>query len=158
MRLCLLALSAVIGTLLLGGCSSGEPSSGSSQDSGGSSRPSASPSDAPSSGGTGREAVCRKVRAGVDAFNAGDLQDTVVEFKEAVPLAVRAQRQDPSRESGLLLRAVRYYAALPANDYPQAAGSSLEFQKWKAVTLGLCVSGQDQLSPGPDPQESGIPA
>lgn len=155
MRIVLVAPVLAAG-LLLTGCSSGE-SSGAAAQSG-----SPAPSRAPSSGASGdvsdRDAVCRKVRAGVDAFNTGDLQSTVTDFKQAVPLAVRAQQSDPSPDSRLLLRAVRYYAALAPDAYPEAARSSLDFQRWKAVTLGLCVSGQDQLSPGPDPEESGIPA
>ncbi|WP_188778429.1 hypothetical protein [Marmoricola endophyticus] len=147
--------------LLLAGCSSGSGDAGAERSTtpSPSSRPSERPSDRPSGGaGSGRDAVCAKVRAGINAFNAGDLQDTVVEFKEAVPLAEAARRKDSSREARLLLRAVRYYAALPANDYPEASASSLEFQRWKAVTLGLCAPGQDDLSPGPDQQDPAIPA
>lgn len=152
----LLVLPLLVSGLVLGACSGG----GSSEDAAGGSSsggPTSAPSDEPSTGAAGgREAVCSKVRAGINAYNTGDFDETIEQFRDAVPLATGARKTSPSQESTLLLRAVRYYAALPADEYADAARSSREFARWKAVTLTLCASGQDQLSPGPE--DSAIPA
>ncbi|QSR33380.1 hypothetical protein CFI00_0100 [Nocardioides sp. S5] len=41
--------------------------------------------------------------------------------------------------AGQLIEAVRCYAALDAELYPEAARSSPEFAKHKAITLGQCM-------------------
>lgn len=160
-----LAVPLLLCGLVLGACSSGgssEESLGGSSSEGPTSSPSSpgSPGGEPSTDASGtRKAVCSKVVAGINAFNAGDFDTTIEQFRDAVPLASGALATSPSQESKLLLRAVRYYADLPADDYPEAARSSRDFQRWKSVTLTLCASGQDQLSPGPqDPEDSAIPA
>ncbi|WP_370248362.1 hypothetical protein [Nocardioides sp.] len=81
---------------------------------------------------------CPEVRAGIDAFNAGDLDETVARFVAAVPLAEEAYAADPSPALEALLDAVRYYAALPAEQYLAASAGSPEFQVHKATTLTLC--------------------
>ncbi len=83
--------------------------------------------------------ACSAVRAGINAFNAGDFSITVDEFRRALPLA-RAQAEDnPSKAADDLVEAITYYAELAPEDYPQSAVSSPEFLKYKAITLGQCV-------------------
>ncbi len=81
-------------------------------------------------------AACAEVRAGIAAFNQGDYEETVTRFVEAVPLA--EERLDGSDEAADLLEAVRWYAELEPEDYPEAAISSPEFAAYKAITLGQC--------------------
>jgi hypothetical protein len=82
-------------------------------------------------------AACEEVRTGIDAFNLGDYDGTVEHFEAAVPLA--EEQDDGSTKAGQLIEAVRYYAALDADDYPEAARSSPEFARYKAITLGQCM-------------------
>lgn len=83
--------------------------------------------------------ACDEVVAGIDAFNLGQYDETVRHFEAAVPLAEAQARDDDSQEAADLVDAVHYYADLPAEDYPDAARSSPEFAKYKAITLGQCV-------------------
>ena len=109
------------------------------------------PSPPPQSNGAGsadRSETCAEVVAGINAFNAGDYRETVDHFVAAVPLAEAAD--DGSAAAGDLLEAVRYYAALDPEDYPEASASSPEFERWKVVTLGQCVGGADTEDPGTD--------
>lgn len=99
----------------------------------------------PSQRSDGSSAACDEVVAGINAFNASDYESTVEHFEKAVPLAVA--EDDGSDEATQLIAAVRYYAELAPEDYPEAANSSPEFAQWKAVTLGQCVTGSDQPSP-----------
>ncbi len=81
--------------------------------------------------------ACEEVRTGIEAFNLGDYDGTVEHFEAAVPLA---EEQDAgSTKASELIEAVRYYAALDAEAYPEAARSSPEFAKYKAITLGQCM-------------------
>ena len=80
--------------------------------------------------------ACDEVRTGIDAFNQGDYDGTVEHFEAAVPLA--EEQDDGSQEASDLIEAVRYYAELDAEAYPEAARSSPEFAKYKAITLGQC--------------------
>lgn len=82
--------------------------------------------------------ACTEVLAGVDAFNQGDYASTVAHFRKAVPLAEAEAKQHPSPASDLLVEAVTYYADLAPRDYPESARSSLDFEKYKQVTLGQC--------------------
>lgn len=82
--------------------------------------------------------ACEEVRIGIEAFNLGEFDETVAHFKEALPLA--EQQDDDSVAAGQLIEAVRYYAELDAEGYPEASQSSPEFAKYKAITLGQCVS------------------
>ena len=82
-------------------------------------------------------AACEEVRTGIDAFNLGDYDGTVEHFEAAVPLA--EEQDDGSTEARQLIEAVRYYAELDAEAYPEAARSSPEFAKYKAITLGQCM-------------------
>jgi len=83
--------------------------------------------------------ACEEVRIGIEAFNVGEFDETVAHFEEALPLA--EEQDDGSAVAGQLVEAVRYYAELDAEDYPKASRSSPEFAKYKAITLGQCVSG-----------------
>ena len=82
--------------------------------------------------------ACTQVRAGIDAFNAGDYDETVDRFREALPLAEDQARSDDSQEAADLLEAVQYYADLEAGMYPDAARTSPDFEKYKQITLGQC--------------------
>ena len=94
--------------------------------------------------------ACEEVRTGIDAFNDGDFDATVQHFEAALPLA--EERDDGSTMASQLIEAVRYYAELDAEAYPEAARSSPDFAKYKAITLGQCVPvGSDAPeSPGTD--------
>lgn len=94
--------------------------------------------------------ACEEVRAGIDAFNLGDFEETVEHFELAVPLA--EEQDDGSETAGDLVEAVQYYADLAPTDYPEAARSSAEFLEYKNITLGQCrpVDGEDTESPGTD--------
>jgi hypothetical protein len=81
--------------------------------------------------------ACEEVRTGIEAFNLGDYDGTVEHFEAAVPLA--EEQDDGSTKASELIEAVRYYAALDAEAYPEAARSSPEFAKYKAITLGQCM-------------------
>ena len=96
--------------------------------------------------------ACDEVVRGIDAFNAGELDETVRHFELAVPLAESEADAADSRTADDLLEAVRYYADLPAEDYPEAAASSPEFARYKAITLGLCAPGPPVGSESPDAQ------
>lgn len=83
--------------------------------------------------------ACVAVRAGIAAFNLGEFDDTVKHFQVALPLA--EEQDDGSVAASELIEAVRYYAELDAELYPEAARSSPEFAKYKAITLGQCAAG-----------------
>ena len=91
--------------------------------------------------------ACDEVRAGIDAFNVGEFDETVKRFRAALPLA--EEQDDGSVEASQLIEAVRYYAELDAERYPNAARSSPEFAKYKAITLGQCVVAGDEASEPP---------
>lgn len=93
--------------------------------------------------------ACAVVRAGIDAFNEGDFDETVDRFVEAVPLA--EEQLDGSEQADQLLEAVRWYAALPPEDYTEAAVSSEEFQVYKAITLTQCDPVPDEPAPSTPP-------
>lgn len=93
--------------------------------------------------------ACEEVRAGIDAFNDRDYDATVEHFELAVPLA--EAQDDGTTMASELIEAVRYYAALDAELYPEAARSSPEFARYKAITLGQCRPvGSESESPGSD--------
>ena len=83
--------------------------------------------------------ACTEVRAGIDAFNLGDYNETIGHFRKAVPLAVDRAKDEDTPEAADLLEAVKYYADLDPEQYPDAARSSEDFAKYKAITLGQCV-------------------
>lgn len=138
------------------GCTAGDPQADQGP-SGSGSASSASPSEpSPSSPPSGpaknpaRTPACAEVRAGIDAFNAGDFDLTVEHFEKAVPLA--QDQLDGSAAADDLLEAVTWYAQLPPDDYLDASTGSPDFARYKAITLGQCVSpGSD---PGGQPSES----
>ena len=133
---------ALLVVALAGGCS------GSSDRSDGPSGTTTTSS--PRSGGTPviDSEACAEVRSGIDAFNLGDFDETVEHFEEALPLAQK--QDDGSTQASQLIEAVRYYAQLDAELYLEASQSSPEFAKYKAITLGQCVSveGEEPESPG----------
>ncbi len=92
--------------------------------------------------------ACAEVRSGIEAFNVGEFDETVEHFEEALPLA--EEQDDGSVLASQLIEAVRYYAELDAELYLEASRSSAEFAKYKAITLGQCMSqeGQAPESPG----------
>lgn len=94
--------------------------------------------------------ACEEVRTGIAAFNDGDYDGTVEHFELAVPLA--EAQDDGSTMAGRLIEAVRYYAELDSERYPEAARTSPEFAKYKAITLGQCmpVGRETPESPGTD--------
>lgn len=94
-------------------------------------------------------AACEEVRTGIAAFNDGDYDGTIEHFEAALPLA--EDQDDGSAMARDLVEAVRYYAELDAQRYPEAARSSAEFAKYKAITLGQCMPvGSEPESPGTD--------
>ena len=80
--------------------------------------------------------ACKEVRSGIEAFNVSEFDETVAHFEKALPLA--EEQDDGSASAGQLVEAVRYYAELDADLYPEASRSSPEFAKYKAITLGQC--------------------
>ncbi len=82
------------------------------------------------------------MRLGIDAFNQNDYAETVRHFEKAKkPAKINAQ-VDPEPEADALLDAVEYYANLDPADYPEAARSSENFARNKAITLGQCTDGK----------------
>lgn len=110
--------------------------------------PSASPD--PAEPQPNEPSSCADVRAGIDAFNRGDLEETVSRFEEALPLAETAADEEPSRLADDLLEAVEYYAELPAEDYP-AAVETPAFEKYKQITLSQCA-GEGQIASPDEPE------
>ena len=111
--------------------------------------PSAPPATRDEGGAPARTPACAEVRAGIAAFNDGDYDETVARFLDAVPLA--EEQLDGSERAEDLLEAVRWYAALPPEDYPDAATSSEEFQRYKAITLTQCDPVPDGAAPSAPP-------
>ncbi len=91
--------------------------------------------------------ACEEVRTGIDAFNVGEFDETVEHFEKALPLA--EEQDDGSVLASQLIEAVRYYAELDVELYPEAARSSPEFAKYKAITLGQCMLGEDETPESP---------
>jgi len=92
--------------------------------------------------------ACAEVRAGIDAFNVGEFEETVEHFVAAVPLAAAQLDRTESIAGEDLLEAVRYYAELAPDDYPAAALTSPEFAKYKQITLSQCGSPQPPPADG----------
>lgn len=146
----MVATVAVVVVALTGGCAGDGGLSGSDAREGASSTDDSTPSDpetpatpSPRSGDTAvvDSEACEEVRAGIDAFNLGEFDETIEHFQVALPLA--EEQDDGSVSAGELIEAVRYYAELDAELYPDAARSSPEFARYKAITLGQCVAGED---------------
>lgn len=117
--------------------------------------------DGSSEPGAGRDpgtAACAEVKAGVDAFNEGDFTESVARFRAAVPLAEERAEEYPSRRADLLLEAVRWYADLPPEDYPEASRESERFARYQRITLAQCVVGSpgDEDSPGEEDSSGGV--
>ena len=73
--------------------------------------------------------ACEEVVAGIEAFNRGELEETVAAFERALPLAEAEDDANGTELSSALLEAVQYYAELAPEDYPQASTSSPEFAR-----------------------------
>lgn len=86
--------------------------------------------------------ACDQVLAGITAFNRQDYAATVKFFEQAVPAAKAYVEAEPGPEADALLEAVRYYADLSPENYPQAARTSASFARHKAVTLNQCAAGE----------------
>lgn len=93
--------------------------------------------------------TCVEVRAGIDAFNDHDFTSTQTHFKKAEVFAKLYYKKAQGAGSSTLLQAVDYYAHLPPKTYPEAARSSADFARFKAITLGQCEPAD---GPTPDPQ------
>lgn len=154
-RLLLVPLLLLVAALAAS-CGGGEPAAGPPQREAGSSSPEA-PGGSPGARPEGPRGetpaatpACEQVRAGIAAFNEGDYEETVARFEAAVPLA--EDQVDGSTAADDLLEAVRWYADLPAEEYPEASISSPDFQRYKAITLGQCdpvPDGGGETSPPP---------
>ncbi|MGA8851538.1 MAG: hypothetical protein WB508_07425 [Aeromicrobium sp.] len=111
-----------------------------------------SESTRPDQAGTAATAdPCIEIRAGIDAFNLGDYEETIGHFRKALPLAVDEAKNDDSQKAADLVEAVTYYAELDPEKYPEAARSSADFAKYKAITLGQCVAVEEPGSDEPPP-------
>lgn len=84
--------------------------------------------------------TCLEVRAGIDDFNRHDYAATVKHFEKARTTAKIYAKVDPEPQADALLDAVEYYANLAPKDYPEAARSSENFARNKAITLTQCAS------------------
>jgi hypothetical protein len=155
-RTLVVATVTAVVVALTGGCSRDGDSNGSGDRQGTGSIDDSTPPDpdtpatpAPESGDARvvDSQACEEVRAGIEAFNVGEFDETVKHFQAALPLA--EEQDDGSVMASQLIEAVRYYAELDAELYPYAARSSPEFAKNKAITLGQCVAGADQTSEPP---------
>jgi len=89
------------------------------------------------------DSTCTRVRAGIADFNDGNYEDTIKRFTDAKKFARAYASQSDSPKADDLLKAVVYYAELPADQYAEAARTSKDFAKYKAITLGQCESGGD---------------
>lgn len=99
---------------------------------------------------------CEDIRAGIDAFNDGDPELTVRLFTRALPEAEQYAEDEPGRTADLLLQAVRYYAALPPQEYAAAITGSSEFKRHQVTTLAVCRYGQE--GGGASPTDDAVPA
>ncbi len=123
-----------LGLALLAGCGAG------------------SDSTSPDEAGTAATAdPCIEIRAGIDAFNLGDYEETIGHFRKALPLAADEAKDDDSQKAADLVEAVTYYAELDPEKYPEAARSSADFAKYKAITLGQCVPVEEPGTDEPPP-------
>jgi hypothetical protein len=95
--------------------------------------------------------TCAEVRAGIDEFNRQDYAATVDHFEKARTTARIYARVDDEPEADALLDAVEYYANLAPEQYPDAARTSENFARNKAITLGQCASDGpiDEVAPTP---------
>ena len=149
-----MATMTVVVVALTGGCGGDVGSDGSADRQGTGIEDSPQDSDTPATPSPRSEdaevvdsEACAEVRAGIDAFNEGEYDQTVVHFEAALPLA--EEQDDGSVPASELIEAVRYYAELDPELYPEAARSSSEFAKYKAITLGQCVAGAEEASEPP---------
>lgn len=149
--LALAVLLATVGTVALSGC--GSDGGGDGSDGGTGREPGSSSSTATEQLDLATTRVCDLVRRGVDAFNNGDVAETIERFQEAVPLAEELATQQPSADTERLRDAVDYYAGIPADEYVEANDSDPTFADYRDFTLVTCEYD------GPlQPSDTGIPA
>ncbi|MCY7402546.1 MAG: hypothetical protein LH477_16615 [Nocardioides sp.] len=157
MRTLIVATVTVVVVALAGGCALDGESNGSDDGQGTGTLGEATPLDpetssapSPRPGDVVDSEACEEVRTGIEAFNVGAFDETVEHFEEALPLA--EEQDDGSVLASQLIEAVRYYAELDAELYPEAARSSPDFARYKAITLGQCMPRTDESpeSPGVD--------
>ncbi|MEJ7633650.1 hypothetical protein [Aeromicrobium sp.] len=89
------------------------------------------------------EQTCTEVNAGIEEFNQGDYAGTVTHFEKAKITAKVYAMVSDEPEADALLDAVQYYANLDPADYPEAARSSENFARNKAITLNQCADADD---------------
>jgi hypothetical protein len=143
-----LALAVLLGTVLLTGCGSGDDGD---DDAG--REPGSSSSTATEALDLATTRVCDLVRRGVDAFNNGDVEETIERFQEAVPLAEELATEEPSADTRRLRDAVEFYAEIPADEYVEANATDPTFADYRDFTLVTCEYD------GPlQPSDTGIPA
>jgi predicted small lipoprotein YifL len=82
--------------------------------------------------------TCAEVQLGIDAFNDQDYVGTMKHFKRAEVYAKVHAREWGGAEAAALLQAVDYYAHLPPEAYPNAARTSVDFQRFTVPTLSQC--------------------
>ena len=105
------------------------------------------PSDAATTP-SAREATCIEVRAGIAAYNTQDLDAVQPRFVRAQVFAKKYAKESSSRKADELLEAVKFFADVPPSGYSKDAASSKLFEKYKAITLGDCVNGEQGGSTG----------
>ncbi|MDQ3157597.1 MAG: hypothetical protein M3Q98_12885, partial [Actinomycetota bacterium] len=97
----------------------------------------AEPKDAPTTS-SAREDTCSEVRAGVDAYNAKNLDEVQPHFVRARVFAKRYAKDSSGAEADELLEAIEFFVKVPPSDYSKDAESAELFQKYKQITLGYC--------------------
>ena len=90
-----------------------------------------------------REKVCKLVRLGVTAYNDKDFDAVRPYFVEAKPFAQIHADGSKKSDASDLLEAVVFFAEVPPEEYSKDAASLKLFEKYKAITLGDCVDGQE---------------
>ena len=93
-----------------------------------------------------REDTCIEVRAGVASYNAQDLDSVQPHFVRAEVFARKYAKQSSGKEADDLLEAVRFFAKVPPSGYSKDAASMKLFEKYKAITLGDCLNGDQDNS------------
>lgn len=101
---------------------------------------------APTSSSSSREDTCIEVRAGVASYNAHDLASVEPHFVRAEVFAKKYAKETPGKAAADLLEAVQFFATVPPAGYSKNAASLKLFEKYKAITLGDCVTGDKDNS------------
>lgn len=134
-------IAAALVAVLASGCGGGSDDSRSNR----------SPDQAELTASQAMSRTCAEVRAGIDDFNRQDYAGTVEHFVKARTTAKVYARVDKEPEADALLDAVEYYANLAPDQYPDAARTSENFARNKAITLEQCASDTPIDSAPPTP-------